>query len=501
MRRTAHPATKIAARSLLAAVATGSLVAGSVAAAGPVFAEPNGPDANPANVVAALVDRIAQADQRIADLRGDVASKRQSVNRAVVDLQSARDAATAANGAIKVSETAVADSDAKIKTAQDSFDQVVRAAYAQGNSAGALINTLGGNDPGAAVDRATTLRIVADKQKAALGDLQAAKKRAEDSRTAARAAKVQADAATAAAADRKTSAEDSITRTVATLTTQEQEQTRLSSQRELAQRALDDAKRAEDRAAQQKIYAQYVVAEQQTQQQVTAPAAQAPAAQAPAAQAAAPAAPAGQAAAPAARAGSSDPLAPARDFAQSIVGQASSLFTNPFAAVTGQAAPAAAAAAAPAAQAASSAAGQSGAQMIETVIQRGMSVIGVQYAWGGGNAWGATKGVRDGGVADSYGDFNRIGFDCSGLMAYMYAAVGIALPKYSGYQYTTGNKVPISQLKRGDMVFRGPGGTQHVAMYLGNNQILESPQSGGAVRLAPFDASTFLSQGVRVINS
>ncbi|SDQ91803.1 Cell wall-associated hydrolase, NlpC family [Tsukamurella pulmonis] len=497
MRRTAYPATNLAARSLLAVVATSSLVAGSVAAAGPVFAEPNGTDANPANVVAALVDRIAQADQRIADLRGDVASKRQSVNRAVVDLQSARDAATAAAGAIKVSETAVAESDAKIKTAQDKFDTVVRAAYAQGNSAGALINTLGGNDPGDAVDRASTLRIVADKQRAALGDLQAAKSRAEASRTAARAAKVQADAATAAAVDRKRSAEDSITTTVAALSTQEQEQTKLSAQRELAQRALDEAKRADDRAAQQKIYAQYVVDEQQTQQ-IAAPAApaEAPQAQAPAGQA-----PAAQAAAPQAGAvDSADPLAAARSFAQNIVGQASSLFTNPFGALTGQQAPAPQAAA-PAVQAATSAAGMSGAQMIETVIQRGMSVIGVQYAWGGGNAWGATKGVRDGGVADSFGDYNRVGFDCSGLMAYMYAAVGIALPKYSGYQYTTGNKVPISQLKRGDMVFRGPGGTQHVAMYLGNNQILESPQSGGAVRIAPFDASTFLSQGVRVINS
>ncbi|WP_424579958.1 coiled-coil domain-containing protein, partial [Tsukamurella pulmonis] len=285
MRRTAYPATNLAARSLLAVVATSSLVAGSVAAAGPVFAEPNGTDANPANVVAALVDRIAQADQRIADLRGDVASKRQSVNRAVVDLQSARDAATAAAGAIKVSETAVAESDAKIKTAQDKFDTVVRAAYAQGNSAGALINTLGGNDPGEAVDRASTLRIVADKQRAALGDLQAAKSRAEASRTAARAAKVQADAATAAAVDRKRSAEDSITTTVAALSTQEQEQTKLSAQRELAQRALDEAKRADDRAAQQKIYAQYVVDEQQTQQ-IAAPAApaEAPQAQAPAGQ-------------------------------------------------------------------------------------------------------------------------------------------------------------------------------------------------------------------------
>lgn len=480
MRRTAHPATNIATRSLLAVVATGSLVVGTVAATGSAMAEPGGDNANPANVVAALVDRIAQVDQRIADLRGDVATKRQSVNRAVVDLQSAQDAARAATGAVKVSETAVTESNARIKTAQDTFDTVVRAAYEQGNNAGALVNTLGGADPGVAVDRATTLRIVADKQRVALGDLQAAKVRAEASQSAARAAKVQADSAAAAAVERKKTAEDSITTTVAALGTQEQEQTRLTAQRTLAQHALDEAKRADDRAAQQKIYAQYVVDEQQTQQ-ITAPAA--PAAAAPV---------------QTGTGASADPLVAARTFAQGIVGQASSLFSNPFGAVTGQAAPAAAA---PAAQAATNASGMTGAQMIETVIQRGMSVIGVQYAWGGGSWNGATKGVRDGGVADSYGDFNRVGFDCSGLMAYMYAAVGIALPKYSGYQYTTGNKVPISQLKRGDMVFRGPGGTQHVAMYLGNNQILESPQSGGAVRIAPFDASTFLSQGVRVINS
>ncbi|MET9326739.1 NlpC/P60 family protein [Tsukamurella sp. NPDC003166] len=489
MRRTAHPATNIAARSLLAVVATGSLMVGTVAATGSATAEPGGDNTNPANVVATLVDRIAQADQRIADLRGDVATKRQSVNRAVVDLQSAQDAARAATGAVKVSETAVTESNTRIKTAQDTFDTVVRAAYEQGNSAGALVNTLGGADPGVAVDRATTLRIVADKQRVALGDLQAAKARAEASRTAARAAKVQADSAAAAAVERKKTAEDSITTTVAALGTQEQEQARLTAQRTLAQRALDEAKRADDRAAQQKIYAQYVVDEQQTQQIAAPAAAAAPAAQA---------APAAAAPAQAGTVDSADPLAAARTFAQGIVGQASSLFSNPFGAVTGQTAPAAAA---PAAQAATSAAGMTGAQMIETVIQRGMSVIGVQYAWGGGSWNGATKGVRDGGVADSYGDFNRVGFDCSGLMAYMYAAVGIALPKYSGYQYTTGNKVPISQLKRGDMVFRGPGGTQHVAMYLGNNQILESPQSGGAVRIAPFDASTFLSQGVRVINS
>ncbi|WP_148281498.1 NlpC/P60 family protein [Tsukamurella sp. 1534] len=501
MRRTAHSATTVAVRSLFAAVTTGSLVVGTIAATGAATAEPGGDPANPANVVAALVDKVAQAEQRIADLEGDVAGKRQSVNKAAVDLVSAQNAAKAATGAIKVSENQVNQSNAKIKAAQDKFDQVVRAAYQQGNSAGALVNTLGGGDPNSTVDRATTLRIVADKQRAALGDLKAAKARAEASQSAARAAKVQADAATASAADRKQQAEDSIAATYMALQSQQQEQTKLTAQRELAQRALDEAKRAQDRAAQQKIYAQYVVDEQQTQQ-VTAPAAQAPAAQAPAAQAPAAQAPAAQAPA-AGNVDAADPLSAARGFAQNLVNQAGSMFgfnAQP-AAAQGPAPAPAAQAAAGASQAVQNAAGMSGAQAIEAVVARGMSVIGVQYAWGGGTAWGATKGVKDGGVADSFGDFNKIGFDCSGLMAYAYAAIGIALPKYSGHQYTTGTKVPVSQLKRGDMVFRGPGGSQHVAMYLGNNQILEAPQSGGAVRIAPFDASTFLSQAVRVINS
>lgn len=498
MRRTAHSATTFAVRSLFAAVTTGSLAVGTFAS---VAAEPVGDATAPGNVVAALVDKIAQADQKIANLRDDVATKRQSVNQSVVDLQSAQNAASAAAGAIKVSEGAVAQSDTRIQAAQEKFDQMVRAAYQQGNNAGALVNTLGGEDPNATLERATTLRIVADKQRAALGDLKAAKARAEASRTAARAAKVQADAATAAAADRKKAAEDSITTAVASLNTQEQEQATLTAQRELAQKALDSAKRADDRAEQQRVYAQYVVDEQQTQT-VTAPGAAAVPTVPGAAPAAGSATPAGGA-----TVNTADPLAGARTFAQNLVNQATSMFgitaaaAQPAAATASTAQPAQPAAPAPSPQAIASAANMTGAQAIDAVIARGMSVIGVQYAWGGGNAWGATRGVRDGGVADSFGDYNRIGFDCSGFTAYAFAAVGIALPKYSGYQYTTGKQYPISQIKRGDMVFRGPGGTQHVAIYLGNNQILESPQSGGAVRVAPFDASTFLSTVVRVINS
>ena len=124
-------------------------------------------------------------------------------------------------------------------------------------------------------------------------------------------------------------------------------------------------------------------------------------------------------------------------------------------------------------------------QKVEKVVRRGMSQLGVPYAWGGGNVYGPTRGIRDGGVADSYGDYNKIGFDCSGLMVYAFAALGYNLPHYSGYQYTSGLQLPVSQMKRGDMIFYGPGGSQHVALYLGDGMMLEAPYSGEVVKVNP----------------
>ncbi|WP_434442697.1 NlpC/P60 family protein [Lentzea sp. E54] len=122
---------------------------------------------------------------------------------------------------------------------------------------------------------------------------------------------------------------------------------------------------------------------------------------------------------------------------------------------------------------------------VQTVINRALSQRGVIYAWGGGNYNGPTYGVRDGGVADSYGDYRKIGFDCSGLMMYAFAGVGVYLPHYSGYQYNSGRKVPLSQMAPGDMIFWGPGGGTHVALYLGGGMMVEAPHSGAVVRISP----------------
>ncbi|MFG6302344.1 hydrolase [Corynebacterium sp. HMSC056E09] len=136
---------------------------------------------------------------------------------------------------------------------------------------------------------------------------------------------------------------------------------------------------------------------------------------------------------------------------------------------------------------------------IETVIERATSQVGVPYAWGGGDANGPTQGIRDGGVADSYGDYNKVGFDCSGLVLYAFAGVGISLPHYTGYQYQKGTKISPSEMQRGDLVFYGPSGNQHVAIYLGDGTMVEAPQSGQNVSISPVRQAGMAPYAVRLI--
>ena len=138
-------------------------------------------------------------------------------------------------------------------------------------------------------------------------------------------------------------------------------------------------------------------------------------------------------------------------------------------------------------------------EKIERVIDRAMSQLGVQYAWGGGNANGPTLGIRDGGVADTYGDYQKIGFDCSGLTLYAFAAVGLDIGHYTGYQYNQGRKIPVSEIKRGDMLFWGPNAEYHVAIYLGDGKMIEAPQSGDVVKISDVRYNGMSPYAVRMI--
>lgn len=127
---------------------------------------------------------------------------------------------------------------------------------------------------------------------------------------------------------------------------------------------------------------------------------------------------------------------------------------------------------------------------IETVISRAQAMIGTPYVWGGGDANGPTTGVDGGSVS---------GFDCSGLVLYAFAGVGISLPHYTGYQYQRGTQVPASEAKRGDLLFWGPGGNQHVAIYLGDGTMIEAPQAGQNVQIAPVRYSGMAPMAVRLL--
>lgn len=133
----------------------------------------------------------------------------------------------------------------------------------------------------------------------------------------------------------------------------------------------------------------------------------------------------------------------------------------------------------------------SGSQAIEYVIRRAGTQIGVPYSWGGGSLTGPSNGIDSGS--------GTVGFDCSGLTRYAYAGVGVLLPRWSGDQYNAGRKIPPSQARRGDLLFWGPGGSQHEAIYLGGGQMLEAQQTGVPVKISPVRMAGMTPYVTRII--
>ncbi len=134
-----------------------------------------------------------------------------------------------------------------------------------------------------------------------------------------------------------------------------------------------------------------------------------------------------------------------------------------------------------------------GPAAIEYVIRRGGSQIGTPYSWGGGKPSGPSRGIERGA--------NTVGYDCSGFTQFSYAGVGVLIPKYSGDQYNTGRKVPLNQAKRGDLLFWGPGGSQHVAIYLGGGKMLEAGGNAGQVTVSPVRTAGLQPYVARIIES
>ncbi|WP_043825197.1 NlpC/P60 family protein [Rhodococcus opacus] len=110
-----------------------------------------------------------------------------------------------------------------------------------------------------------------------------------------------------------------------------------------------------------------------------------------------------------------------------------------------------------------------GGKIVEAAVQ----YLGLPYVWGGGNVNGPSAG----------------GFDCSGLTSYaVHAATsGFSLPRTSETQWNVGVEVPLADAMPGDLLFGnwGPAGPGHVAIYVGNGQMVHAPTTGDVVRVAP----------------
>ncbi|AGB23781.1 cell wall-associated hydrolase, invasion-associated protein [Mycobacterium sp. JS623] len=163
-------------------------------------------------------------------------------------------------------------------------------------------------------------------------------------------------------------------------------------------------------------------------------------------------------------------------------------------------------------------------KLINLVIQRALSQRGVPFAYGGGTVSGASLGTvavetpvdpaapalgttqlpatqppptqplptTVGATGLSLSPVttpapaaeqrvSRVGFDASGLIVYAFAGAGIKMPRSSGEQYKVGQKVLPSQALPGDLLFYGPDGTQSVALFIGNGQMVEATDTGVAV--------------------
>ena len=150
-------------------------------------------------------------------------------------------------------------------------------------------------------------------------------------------------------------------------------------------------------------------------------------------------------------------------------------------------------------------------EKIERVIKvaEAQAHRGYQYSWGAGGKGGAAYGVHHygSGAERSKGDdYNRYGYDCSGLTLHAFwKGAGVDIGDATPQQYQKGKKVSTKHLKRGDMVFWGngdnAGSTTHVAIYLGKGKIVQAapPRTKNSVQVTDlYGRGDWTSHAVRI---
>jgi cell wall-associated NlpC family hydrolase len=101
---------------------------------------------------------------------------------------------------------------------------------------------------------------------------------------------------------------------------------------------------------------------------------------------------------------------------------------------------------------------------------------------GGGHPEAATIATRYLGVPYVWGGASPSGFDCSGLVMYVYAQLGISLPHYTVSQWNATTPISLSQIQPGDLLFFDHLG--HVGIYIGGGQFIHAPHTGTVVQIS-----------------
>jgi cell wall-associated NlpC family hydrolase len=104
------------------------------------------------------------------------------------------------------------------------------------------------------------------------------------------------------------------------------------------------------------------------------------------------------------------------------------------------------------------------------VVGIAMQFLGVPYVWAGASP---------------------SGFDCSGLIMYAYAQMGVSLPHNAAMQYGMGASVSRDQLQAGDLVFFN--GLGHAGIYIGNGLFIHAPHTGDVVKISSLSDSWYAS--------
>ncbi|CDQ44874.1 NlpC/P60 family peptidoglycan endopeptidase RipA [Mycolicibacterium neoaurum] len=428
--------------------------------------------------VAGLVAAVAEANQHVADIGADIQHQQESVNRALVELATAREAVSEAHRRLADSEKALADSQTAIDATQQRFDEVAASTYMNGPSRALPLAT----SPEDILSAASTQQTYLIAFSRVRDNLRQSQTERANRLSAAKQARLDADAAAADAQRRQDHAVAELIAAQRAFTDQQSDLTRLAAERDSAQNRLTTAR---------------PVAATTHQPTAAQPGTAIP--------------PSGQwdrsTPAPADSSGTGQwdttlPMVPSANVAGDPIAiinavlkiMATSLqltadMGRNFLVKLGILSPATAAADPGITN------GRIprlyGRQASEFVIRRAMSQLGVPYSWGGGNANGPARGIDQGA--------GTVGFDCSGLMLYAFAGVGIKLDHYSGSQYNAGRKVPSSQMQRGDLIFYGPNASQHEAMYLGDGMMIEAPYTGSVVKISPVRTSGMTPYVTRLI--